>query len=346
MTGTVRDLALSLPAEVVEHRRVELPSAELVTSGDFAAWRRYRGPSDAGWWVGSSEVAAVLGEDPDRSALEVYAAKLGIDDADTAEALDRDAAGIDGSQQFLRWGLLQEPAIALGYHMQTGARIIDQGRYSLYRRRDDPSFACTPDYFAEHRDIGLAVLECKNVGEHRADRWREGPPTRVLIQVQHQLWTLDQKVGAVACLLGGNRLWHAKVERDEAFCDAMVAAVHEFLKRLRDRDPPAAVGRDRELRAVSRLWPRAKEGSVVQLPDSAAQHMTRWLRAKGIEKAAEKRRKAAEAHLRIAIGDAEVGKLSDGRALSLRETERAATRVVPAPELEPIRYRVLRQEKE
>lgn len=328
-----RDIALQLPSEVSVRRDVEFQAAEVVTRGDRARWEACRSSP----WIGSSELAAVLGEDPDRGPLEVYCRKLGLE-----LPADQDEPGREGAEvsEAMRWGTRLEPGVAFGYALETGDTIVDPGRWTLYRRRDDPAFACTPDYFVERED-GLGVLESKTAGAYRAKDWREEPPLKFQIQVQHQLWTLDLRRGTLAVLLGGNRLWYRHVERDDRFCEAAVAAVHAFLRRLRDRDPPPATGGARESAAVTALYRRHDAGKVITLPAELRPTYDAWLQARARAAAAKEEQEALANQLRMACGDAERALFADGHGVSWKTQERTATR--PAPDLPKLVSRVLRE---
>ena len=64
--------------------------------------------------IGGSDAAAIIGVDPYKSALEVYADKLGLTDGKK----DTEA---------MAWGRRLEPLVAEAYGEETGRDLIDHG---------------------------------------------------------------------------------------------------------------------------------------------------------------------------------------------------------------------------
>ena len=142
-----------------EHIRQEpkvLVSTENLTEQEWLAYRR-RG-------IGGSDVAAILGISPFRTARDLYDDKLNI-----ASVAD-DA----GNWVALEMGHLLEPVVAQMYAFKTGHRVIPDTY--LYQHALYPWALANVDYSMEDRDTKDAGgLECKSTTYYNADEWNTVP---------------------------------------------------------------------------------------------------------------------------------------------------------------------------
>src|SRR5262245_12139818 len=83
--------------------------------------------------IGGSDAAAVLGCHPWKSALELYAEKIGVEDLDLSEP------------EWVYWGKVLEPQIAARYMKETGRTVIDPVPYLLEWSEKRPFMCCTVD---------------------------------------------------------------------------------------------------------------------------------------------------------------------------------------------------------
>lgn len=272
--------------------------------------------------IGSSDAPAILGVSPFRSALEVYADKLG-------------AREDNGQTENQRWGLLVEPIIIEEFARDTGRECARSS--SLIRSLARPWQLATLDAVQKDpKRETLGVLEAKWT-RHRAEDWAEGLPIDVFVQLQHQLAVTGHAWGSAAVAIAGPPVLWADVERDDRFIEGvLLPAELEFLDRIARKIPPGPDGSESAKRALKALFPE-DTGREVELGgefigiDAAFEHAKKRA-AQFTEEAEEHAQK-----IKAAIGEASVGVLPNGVAYSYRLQHRAAFDVKASS------YRVLRR---
>ena len=207
-----------------------------ILSRDRARWLAARREG-----VGGSEVAAILGAHPYKSALEVYADKVG---APTPE-LASEAA---------RWGQLFEGPILGEFADRVGREVRPSNE--LYRHREKPWQLCTPDGVQPVPPRPFDGPGCAEVKTTGYGNWAEEIPAHVLIQVQHQIAVLDCAWGSLVWLpFPERKLAWREYGRHEEFQALLTERVDEFWTRVLMRKPPDADGSDSSRRALYALAP-------------------------------------------------------------------------------------------
>lgn len=290
--------------------------------------RRYR--EGVGYCIQASEVAAILGFDDHRTALDVYVQKItgnGIDDNDP-----------------MLLGRCLEGGIAKAYQEKTNRPVFDPGDFTIFQHPDVPWLGATLDRVTwetgeDSQVIPGAPLELKNVGGYNASLWKDGPPLWLQIQLQMQIACSIADWGAYCAVVGGSSIHFGDMDRNDSFIDSTIPKLKEFKWRLDNEKPPEPTTA-KCLDAVKALYPE-DSGETVELGHD---HSDLWWKlgdAKERIKDANDDKKKAEAKLRAAIGDATFGALPDGSTLTLKTTKnKGDTRVI-----EPYSYRTLRMEK-
>ena len=262
--------------------------------------------------VTASDAAAILGEDPRRSALSVYAEKVeGIETPETSR---------------MRRGRRLEPVIAAEYGDDTGRHVGSTDPYRIDRHPDVPWLGATLDrvtfgstLFPSPAD-GYGPLELKAVVDRgAAHEWDDGEaPVGFEIQLQIQIacrrtaWgSLCAFVPEVDTVLVRDRL------RDDGFLGVALPVLEDFRARLRDRRPPEADGLVGSTQAVRRLWAKA-DGLTVPLDHEALAMADRWAAATARRMGAAFEEDELENRLRQRIGTATFGALPDGSYLTLK----------------------------
>ena len=114
--------------------------------------------------IGSSDIAAVVGLHPYRSALDVWAVKRGIfEEPDLKDKVP------------VQVGIYMEPFIAHYYAATTGFPLADGG--GTHTHPDHPWMLATPDREVPRyafQDYPGHLVELKTVGWRSAYRWGEG----------------------------------------------------------------------------------------------------------------------------------------------------------------------------
>lgn len=261
--------------------------------------------------IGASEVAAILGVDPRRNALSVYADKV-------AGKLD------ESDESWLAFGRDVEAAIAKGYSYRTGRPVRDLGADTIQRHPDLHFLGATLDRVTEGSDTypapasGPGPLELKAVGFHRESEWREEPPLQYVVQVQIQMACTGAPWGSLGALFGGIRIAEpADMMRDDRFLKVAYELLARFWWQVQRRQPPEADGSEVSREAIKRLWP-VDDGQAVTLLEADRLLADRWEVAKLRQKEAEETRDEIENKLRVRIGEAQRGDLPDRTALMLK----------------------------
>jgi putative phage-type endonuclease len=249
--------------------------------------------------LGGSEVAAILGIHPYRSALEVYADKCGLlpPEGETSEVA--------------RWGTIFEGPIVDEFARRTGREVVRSNE--LLRSRLRPWQTVTPDaiqYSGVPKGCsgpGLAEVKTTGYGD-----WEEQVPAHVLVQVQHGL--------AVTGAEWQTLIWLPFPERKLAWRDLLPHAefqalllerVDAFWTRVLDRRPPDADGSDSARRALFALDPELVE-ECVELEDADA--IADELEEISAQQTRLEARKALISNRVLqALGECKVGLLEDGR---------------------------------
>jgi putative phage-type endonuclease len=210
-----------------------------IHSRERAAWLRARRHGLTG-----SEVAAILNLHPYKSALEVYADKIGAEVAnDVAEVA--------------LWGQLFEPAILAEYGRRSGRTVVPSGELLQSRQRE--WWLVTLDGIALDGAppwaVGPGVVEAKTTGMGAA--WHEELPPHVQVQVQHQMLVTGALWAAVPWLpFPERKLQWLDIEPHREFQSMLAQKCDEFWLRVLERRPPNPDGSDSARNAILALNPR------------------------------------------------------------------------------------------
>lgn len=282
--------------------------------------------------VTASDVAAILGVDPRRGPMAVYAEKV--------------SGGV--SEEERRWmvfGRRVEGAIADWYADETGRRVADLGAHEIQIHPHIPWFGATLDRETTTSEAAPAPavpgrafgpLEAKAVAGFKALEWREDPPLHYVVQVQAQMAVTEASWGSLAALIGGVALAWKDLLRNDDFLAAAMPKLEEFRLRVQRREPPEADGLPGTGSAIRRLWAEA-DGTTVALDRDAFELARAWEARKLNARTQDELADELENKLRARLGSATFGALPDGSFLSLKKQERSGYEVGPKS------FRVLRR---
>ena len=165
--------------------------------------------------IGGSDVAAIMGLSPWKSAYEVWAEK--------AHGVSEDIS----ERPAVQWGNILEPVVGEHFkslHPDFAVRRVNGMASSLAR----PWAQASLDYEVNVPGRGWGVLEIKTAGLMSARHWEEGVPVFYATQVAHYLSVTGRPYAYVAVLIGGQDYREYLVERDEDDIAAVNAAVDAF----------------------------------------------------------------------------------------------------------------------
>jgi putative phage-type endonuclease len=239
-------------------------------------------------YLGASDVGAVVGVDPFKTALDVFASKLGLSKPTDSVAT--------------RLGNLFEGPILFEYARMEGVELA----FPATIRGAEPWIAATPDAVVVAPE---RLVECKVVGYRMAHRWGaeddgvEGVPIYVLTQVQWAMGVGGWAEADVIALLG-TELRRYRVPRDDEMIAMLVDACRQFwFAHVSTGLLPEVTGDSRAREVIAARYPTVERGILpapVGVPELAAQYRA----ALDALTAAETEKKRLGNLLRLQIGDA------------------------------------------
>ncbi len=268
-------------------------------------------------FIGGSDIAAVLGISPYKTAIDLW--------------LDKTAPPrVESSKPATRRGTRLEPYICDMIMSEFGIQITD--RNHRYPDPEVPYFAAEVD---AETNIGQVVenIEIKTVHPMRAKEWgaleTDELPVHYVAQAQWGLGVTGRAVCRVFALIGDD-LRPYVVERDQETITALRVRATEFWERyvLPKLRPPFDFANSQTLETLKRLYP-GTDGSTIE---ATAMH-EHW---RAVLKTAEDARDryegvidGARAHLMAEMGNAALLKFSDGKGFRRKLTARKGFTVEP-----------------
>lgn len=272
--------------------------------------------------IGASDVAAILGCSPYRSAWDVWADKTG--QLEPWEGNDATRIGT-----CLESGILDYAESKLG-PLERNVRIPYIGG-PIVSTLDALTTEGVP---VEAKTAGMTGPLHGDWGDAMTDH----VPEHYLLQVHTQLLCTEAEVGWLFALLSGRGIVQYEIRRSDDLCDALANELFQWWERhiVRGIEP----SRERAtMEVVKRL--RRQPGRVVQIGADESIYFLLSTRdmlqreAKDIKERLEE----TDKHLLLRLGDAEEGVLPDGRRITYHEQHRKGYTVQPSS------YRVLRVTK-
>ncbi len=220
MSVTAKPRSRSEPLVVVE--TADLPRDD---------WLNYRRLG-----IGGSDVAAILGVSPFRTARDIYYDKLGV------VAIDPD----ESNWVSLEMGHLLEDLVARIFAKKTGYRVFQIKK--MFRHPKYPFMLADVDYFVELPDGSLAILEIKTTNYNAKENWFLGEyeitPEYYELQGRHYMAVMDIDRVFFCCLYGNteDEVIIREVKRDKAYEAEMIYLEQEFwMEHVQKQVPPPYV---------------------------------------------------------------------------------------------------------
>jgi putative phage-type endonuclease len=267
----------------------------LIDTDDETAWLKARKRV-----LTASDMAAVLGLNPWKSALDVYLDKQGPSEPRE----DNDA---------MWWGRHLEGKIAEAYsdgkYSGRPIRRVGKHKYVLLVSRKYPYLAATLDFLTL---IGDRWVPCEIKNTRRGEDWDEGAPIYHLVQLQQQILVIETGMGSIAGLLAGNRLVWQDVEADPELRARIIAEGADFMRMVDECEPPMPDASVSAGKALLALYPNEQPGEIVELDQGAVEWDTEILDVQARIKELNAREQQLKNNFMAAIGDAEKGILPGG----------------------------------
>lgn len=290
-----------------------LASTEGLSEADWLATRRQG--------IGGSDVAAICGLSPWKSAVQVYLEKVGA-------AVDQE------ENSAMRWGKLLEPVIAEQFSRETSL-AIQRMPAILQHPEQDWALANLDFLVTDPRESEAGILEVKNTSAYLAKAWEEDvAPQHYVLQLQWYMYVTGLKWGYFAPLIGGNRLLTDKrMEYDAELIEPMVKIASDFWQMVVLKTPPAPDGGLASTDLMKLLYPHTEPGKIAVLPDSLEEDIRRLpLLQEELKRFTEEKEKEIEAiknKVKAEMKDSEVATLCGEVVASWKEVKRAGYTVQP-----------------
>jgi len=168
--------------------------------------------------IGSSDAAAVLGEHPYQTRLDLFNKINGrVTEQVTPE-----------TERFLRWRLKLERPIATEWAERKGVMIRKTGSFV---HPDNDRISATPDYLIYKDPRGVGILEIKSVDPHVFRKFKmAGLPLYFFIQVAHQMMVTGHRWGIVVAMnVSTGEVLEFPIDHDEDFERNLLEAETKFL---------------------------------------------------------------------------------------------------------------------
>lgn len=255
-------------------------------------------------YIGSSDVAAICGRDPWRSAMDVYISKVSDLEEQSNEAME---TGNRLERAVLEWGAEHlGVAIACNVFKVSG---------------DVPIFAANHDAIIIDRAEGMeaktvGILGRWNGAEEWGDEHTDEVPDHVLLQCQEQCYVSKLERVWVPVLIGGRGWCMFKVDRNDRLIKSIVERGLRFWTEFVEPRvlPPDSLPSLDVARSI-----RRQPGATTQVP---AEVVERWKLAKDVFKQAEEDKDSAEALLRVYLAGAEYGDCALGQVRDRQDNTR------------------------
>lgn len=283
--------------------------------------------------IGGSEVAAILGVDPNYGALSVFEKKV------TGYSMD--------DNKVLKYGRLMEEPIASMYADETGRKVVNPGSTLYQYHPKYPWLAATLDreqwgseeYPAPEGCEGKGALEIKNIDipGMSPDDWNPNNDEIFKFVIQCQIQAAC--AGLEWCSLAGkfpyyDVEWFDMIRNDEML-EAIYPILEEFWKCVQTRTPPPVDILPETLNVCRRLW-KKEEGTTIPLDKEDMDLINEWEREKHKRTKADSKAKQLETRIRYKMKSHTFGTLPDGTLISLKTTKKKG-HIVPPSECRTLR---------
>jgi putative phage-type endonuclease len=262
-----------------------LVATKEMTRDEWLDWRKHG--------IGGSDASAVAGLNPYKSPVQVYLEKIG--DMEIEEA---------GESAY--WGTMLEDMVAQEFSKRTGMKV--QRKNAILQHPEYQHMIANIDRLIVGEDKP-GILECKTANAWSGKDWEEGKiPPQYIIQVQHYLAVTGYEYAYIAALVGGQKFFYYKIDRDQELIDYLVKIESVFWQMVQDRMPPEVDGSEASSDLLKKLYPIAEDRKEIDMPAEASLLLDAYEQVKAEIKELEQRKDELENKLKAMMADAEIGK--------------------------------------
>mgnify|MGYP003335889470 FL=1 len=261
--------------------------------------------------IGGSDISAVAGVNPWKTAWDVYMDKT---DPEVREFSNRST----------HWGHILEPIVADEFGRVTNSKVR-KPELEIMSLSDRPHIMASLDRIATMPDGEEVVVEIKTSSGRSSGKWGEPMtdqiPVYYLTQVHYQMGISGYKTAYVPVLIDTSDFRIYKVDYDESIVESLFKIADDFWKRVTEKRPPSPDANSAAGREIIKRF-EAKKGVSIDLPVSSLEHLYVYEAAKKEEAEAATKKEQALAELLLLMGDAQVGRFPSGGTIERRLVER------------------------
>lgn len=203
--------------------------------------------------IGGSDISAIMGKNPWKSAYELYFDKLGIlEEKETTESM--------------RIGTDLEQYVAERYMEATGKKV---------QRTNFMYFDDEYDFMVANIDREIvgenAAVECKTTNIFSTVDYDGGDvPIQYYMQCQWYMMVRGYDYIDLAVLVFGKGFYYSMIERnEELIADMRKAAIEFWTNNILTQTPPEPDGSDSSLKVLKQLYPMGDDKKEIILSSSA-----------------------------------------------------------------------------
>lgn len=171
-------------------------------------------PEERRKYIGSSDISAVLGWNPWKTPLKLWAEKTGEIDPDDLS-----------DNQAVEWGTRLEDVVAQKFAEKHEVKLMAYKK--RYVHKDYPYMSCELDRLIVGTDNLVEVKTC-NAWAYKDWEKDDEIPVHYILQVQYALGLSGRKKGYFAVLCGGQKYFEKEIEFDQELFDMMIEKARAF----------------------------------------------------------------------------------------------------------------------
>lgn len=277
--------------------------------------------------LGGTDMGAVLGLNPYKTAYQVYLEKV--------EGAEQDLS----NKEAVVWGNLLEDIIADRYVEISKYPVQEciKPPYQLQLSEDYPYLIANPDRFLFTNSLVASEgLEIKTVGSQSAHLWGESGsqliPEHYYVQIAHYMLVCEIPIWNVAALIGGQELRTYRFEHDKEMDAILIEAGTNFWKEHVEKKvpPPVDYAHKAAQEFIKKRYKVVSEETVV-FPEEYLSWKLVYLDSKKQAKYWQDKANEAQAFILEQMKDAGIGIFSDGSKF-IRKLIKAKSYTVPERE--------------
>ena len=247
--------------------------------------------------IGGSDVSAIVGTNPFKSAVEVWLDKTGGE----VETVDNNA---------MYWGRELEDKVAQEFAKRRSEELEEEVKVwheNHILQHPEHEFMIAD---IDRRVVGeSALLECKTTVDFN-NYWDDNNfPDMYMLQVQHYLAVTGYDKAYLAVLILNKRKFHYyTIERDEELIDLIIENEKDFwYNHVQENVPPEVDGSRASSKLLKKMYPAAEKEKKVDFCKEDLDLIEKRNEYHEVEKKYKKKRKECENKIKNKLQEAERG---------------------------------------